>query len=142
MACQAASVMRIGATAVSAAMVPLLSLSNTASYFCSGLARCQVIRRRLKRFKTKVPDCLRFRLGQKADARDRKVHPVIALLHGRVVIGVARIDRLAACEAFALPVVEANAVFAKFPAEVDLFPIDSGGKIKQSDFQILDNAAS
>src|SRR5215467_14057575 len=63
------------------------------------------------------------------------------LLHGVVGPQVARIDRLAAGEAFILAMIVANAIFAEFPAEIDLFVINDRRKIEQPDVQVLDNAA-
>src|SRR5215472_2671876 len=86
---------------------------------------------------------LHCRGAEKSRATEKpKIAKKVELLHGRVVIGVARVDRLAACEAFTLTMIEANAVLAEFPAEVHLFAVDSGRKIKQADFQVFHDATS
>ena len=63
------------------------------------------------------------------------------LLDGIAVIGVARVDGFAAGEAFVLAVIEADAIFAEAPAEIDFLAVDARGKIEQADFEILDDAA-
>src|SRR5580692_2310785 len=50
---------------------------------------------------------------------------------------IARIERLSPCEAFILPVVITNPVFAQFPAQINFLIVDDRRKIKQTDIQIL-----
>ena len=57
------------------------------------------------------------------------------------IAGVARVDWLAAGEAFVLAVVEADAILAEFPAEVDFVAINARGEIEQAHIQIFHHAA-
>ncbi len=54
---------------------------------------------------------------------------------------VAGVERLAAGKAFVLAMIKADAVFAEFPAEVNILIVDNRGKIEETDVQILDDAA-
>src|SRR6267143_841761 len=63
------------------------------------------------------------------------------LLDGVAGAEIARIERLAARETFVLAMVQADAVLTKVPAGVDVLLIDDGGKIKEADVEILDEAA-
>src|SRR6516164_3665936 len=60
-----------------------------------------------------------------------------------VLVGaeVARIERLAACVAFVLPVIITNAIFTKLPAQVDFLVIHDCRKIEQTNIEILDQTA-
>src|SRR5579864_5697397 len=53
---------------------------------------------------------------------------------------VARIERLAPRESLVLAMVEADAVFAEPPAEIDLFIVDQGRKVQQTNLKIFDEA--
>src|SRR5271168_1770667 len=53
---------------------------------------------------------------------------------------VARVEGFAPGEAFVLAVIETDAVFAQFPAEVDVLIVDDSGKIEQADIEIFDDA--
>src|SRR6266851_494425 len=64
-----------------------------------------------------------------------------ALLDGVAGAEVARVERFAAREAFVLAMVKADAVLAELPAEIDVLLIDDGGKIKEADVEVLDEAA-
>src|SRR6266404_9579811 len=55
---------------------------------------------------------------------------------------VAGIERLAAGETFVLAMVKTDAVLAELPAEIHILLIDDGGKIKETDVEVLDEAAS
>src|SRR5712692_2273064 len=63
------------------------------------------------------------------------------LLDGVAGAEVARVERLAAGESFVLAMVKTDAVFAELPAEIDVLLIDDGGKIKEADVEVLDEAA-
>src|SRR5258708_315408 len=63
------------------------------------------------------------------------------LLHGVAGAGIAWIDRLASGESFVLAVIIANAVFAQFPAKINLFVVNDGKEIQKADVQILDHAS-
>src|SRR5689334_7557241 len=54
---------------------------------------------------------------------------------------VARVERLAAGEAFVLAMIKTDAVFAELPAEVNILIVDNRRKIEQTHVQILDDAA-
>src|SRR5713101_5713461 len=63
------------------------------------------------------------------------------LLNGVAGAEVARIEGFAAGETFVLAMVKTDAVFAELPAEIDVLLIDDGGKIKEADVEVLDEAA-
>src|SRR5260370_36322292 len=65
----------------------------------------------------------------------------IKLLDGVAGAEVVGVERLAAGEAFILAMVKTDAVLAEFPAEIDVLLVDDGGKIKEADVKILDEAA-
>src|SRR5215472_16072377 len=54
---------------------------------------------------------------------------------------VARVERLASSKAFVLAMIKTDAVFAEFPAEIDVLIVDNRGKIEETHVQILDDAA-
>src|ERR1700735_5584989 len=62
-------------------------------------------------------------------------------LHDVARAEVARIKRLAPGKTFLLAVIEANAVFAKPPAEVYLFIVDARWEIEQADVQVLNHTS-
>ena len=53
------------------------------------------------------------------------IHAMSRSLDGIFVAGVARIDGLASGEAFILAMIEADAIFAEAPAEIDGFTVDA-----------------
>jgi hypothetical protein len=71
-----------------------------------------------------------------SDDKDRD-----GLLDGIAVIGVARVDGFAAGKAFVLAVIEADAILAEAPTEVDFLAVDARRKIEQADFEVLHDAA-
>src|SRR5713101_8085620 len=62
------------------------------------------------------------------------------LLNGVAGAEVARIERLAAGETFVLAMIKTDAVLAELPAEIDVLLIDNGGKIKEANVEVLDEA--
>ena len=63
------------------------------------------------------------------------------LLDWVAVVGVARVDRLAAGKAFVLAVVETDVIFAQAPAEVDVLAVHARGEIEQAYVDVLHDAA-
>jgi hypothetical protein len=95
------------------------------------------IMHRARRDGGEVPLRFKRRLGtsykrEEATQRGAQVRPSEekpVLLHDVARSKVPRIKRLAPGEPFVLAMVKANAVFAKPPAEIDLFVVDQGRKI-------------
>src|SRR5690349_14647010 len=63
------------------------------------------------------------------------------LLHFVAGAEVVRVERLAAGKAFVLAMIKTDAVFAEFPAEVNVLIVDNRGKIEKTHVQVLDDAA-
>src|SRR5439155_825300 len=63
------------------------------------------------------------------------------LLDGVAGAEVARVERFAVCESFVLAMIKTDAVLAELPAEIDVLLIDDGGKIKEADVEVLDEAS-
>src|SRR3984893_14994414 len=58
-------------------------------------------------------------------------------MHGIIRARIARVEGLAAGEAFILTMPEANALFPQTPAEINLFVVNDGRKIEQAGIKVL-----
>src|SRR5712664_4051292 len=87
---------------------------------------------------TNVQD-FRLSISKSIPKQDETLRGV--LLDGVAGAEVARVERFAAREAFVLAMVKTDAVLAELPAEIDVLLIDDGGKIKEADVEVLDEAA-
>ncbi len=70
----------------------------------------------------------------------KRPNKVAGLLNDITWTDIARIQRFASGESFVLAMIEADAVLAKPPAQVDFFVINQGREVEQSNLKIFDEA--